>query len=98
MAKRIKITLEWRKNPSVTTGGKDYFYTSGGENGSTILHIVWDRREQRYACQIDHVTKHYVDTVREGQEWFESIANSYVTGYIPEGNAVKPEKKKSSRR
>jgi hypothetical protein len=40
--------IQWRKIPSVTTGGKPYFYR-GNAIGSSI---VWNRGLQAYVCTL----------------------------------------------
>lgn len=47
-----RIILVWAKCPSVTTGGKDYFYVAHLDTGR-MARIVWDRRVRAYKLTID---------------------------------------------
>ncbi|MEK6879635.1 MAG: hypothetical protein AABY22_08520 [Nanoarchaeota archaeon] len=38
------MKIQWRKVPSVTTGGKQYFYL-GNVTGSSV---VWNRKDKKY--------------------------------------------------
>jgi len=50
------VKLTWKKFPSVTTGGKAYFYHAyldGARSGS----VVWNRRYQAYAIEVEGISK-----------------------------------------
>ena len=48
------MTYEWRKLPSVTPGGKAYFwiYYKNSTPREKIASIVWNRAERAYAVEI----------------------------------------------
>ena len=43
---------DWKKEPSVTPGGKMYFYTRQFESGRRYW-VVWDRVEKSYVVQLE---------------------------------------------
>lgn len=42
--------LEWKRNPSVTPGGKPYFWTAWGALGRYTA--LWDRRNQCWSVEL----------------------------------------------
>ncbi len=45
-----EVGLLWKKCPSVTTGGKQYFYTALSEHKQRVW-VVWDRIQQCWIIQ-----------------------------------------------
>jgi hypothetical protein len=61
---RGRIMTQWRKIPSVTSGGKQYFYNADTVIGK--LSIVWNRFAQSYFLQSEsywtgHEYKHEIE-------------------------------------
>jgi hypothetical protein len=53
--------MRWRKVPSVTTGGKDYFYVRNHGQDS----IVWRRDVRAYGLTLNGKLVNYYSTVPE---------------------------------
>ena len=64
-------TLDWRKAPSVTTGGKPYFWV-GYAGGQLLYWVVWDRYAQKWAVTDANKTLAYFDSAAAGKKWAES--------------------------
>ena len=42
----------WRKHPSVTTGGKPYFYRLFDQAGDWQASVIWNRSVRAYAVEV----------------------------------------------
>lgn len=47
--------MEWRKAPSVTRGGKPYFWT--GVHKGTRYWVVWDRQRKMWAVDKESIRR-----------------------------------------
>ncbi len=65
-------TYEWKKMPSVTTGGKPYFwlYYLGNKR---IASVVWNRKEQSYALETEGIDLGLVDEPKTAKKRIEFI-------------------------
>jgi len=66
-----KYNLKWRKLPSVTPGGKKYFYNANGKNGE-LFTVVWDRIKQSNALQINGLLLGFAPDVVQAKRYFEN--------------------------
>ena len=60
----MKQTIQWRKIPSVTPGGKPYFY-HGNAVGSSI---VWNRVDKKYHATIFGVQIGLFDSISQAKK------------------------------
>jgi hypothetical protein len=69
---------KWHKNPSVTTGGKRYFFSRREDDKQLI--VVWDRVVLAYACQIEGKTIDYTSRAADGMRSIDNhLAHSRRT-------------------
>jgi hypothetical protein len=60
--------MNWRKIPSVTTGGKPYFYHAVDPNGGWLGTVCWNRSFRAYACEAKPAQLlGYASTVAQGK-------------------------------
>lgn len=61
----------WKKVPSVTTGGKPYFFVAFHEDntGRTKTTVVWDRTKRKWAVEMNEQVIDYFDTAAEGRRF-----------------------------
>jgi hypothetical protein len=64
--------IEWRKAPSVTTGGKAYFWVTFKTPQGGKRWVVWDRVEQQWAVtDEDNKPLGFFKTDKEGKKAVE---------------------------
>jgi len=62
--------LNWQKLPSVTYGGKRYFYNLFVESHKWT--VVWDRFDAKWCVQLDNKFLTHVIDVKAGKLYVES--------------------------
>jgi len=67
--------LSWQKCPSVTPGGKDYFYFISLGLGNSYS-VVWDRQKQKWCADKNHKTIALFDSAKEGQKYVEDLVKN----------------------
>lgn len=74
--------MKWHKNPSVTTGGKPFFYRAYSADGKWIASVVWNRSVRAYAVEVAWPIPRlleYVSTVTQGKRAAEKAIEGRVT-------------------
>jgi len=69
--------MKWYKRPSVSPGGKVYFWH--GRANEHHYWVVWDRQKRKWAVEIDGprnqvITLGYFATVAQGKKFVEKGA------------------------
>jgi len=67
-------TKRWNKTPSVTYGGKAYFFTQRAPNGD-MWRVAWDRRAQDWIAETgpgNGVVVGHFDTPEKAKHFLES--------------------------
>lgn len=66
------MSLTWKKCPSVTTGGKPFFWIARPtEIPSPVLSVVWGRFQQKWSAQIDGKQVGLFETPEAAKQYFE---------------------------
>lgn len=65
-------TYEWKKFPSVTTGGKPYFWLYY-EGKKIVASVVWNRIEKMYAVEIEETNMGYMENLKSAKKNVETI-------------------------
>ena len=64
----------WEKMPSVTAGGKPYFWTTKATGGHGYFKVVWDRFAQKWVLTLpDDSTFDYYDSDTKAKKAYERI-------------------------
>jgi hypothetical protein len=62
----MKLSNGWKKVPSVTYGGKPFFYFR--MIGDTSHSVVWDRFEHKWSYSFNHEHVSFHETAKEGMK------------------------------
>lgn len=78
-----KVDPYWKKNPSVTTGGKPYFWSAHNDRGRPIYWVVWDRVYKKWVVQ-DSSQKLIAkfDSDSQGKKYVEYLLNNKPEDYV----------------
>jgi hypothetical protein len=67
------MKIKWERMPSVTYGGKPYFWYGG--NWKRSYHIVWNRNLLGWELKINHITLTILQTDKDAKRIMQLLVD-----------------------
>ncbi len=70
-----KTKLNWEKCPSVSPGGKPYFWylVLNIKDNRICFHVVWNRIQEKWVVQKNHEYVTYAESAEKGKKFVEEL-------------------------